>query len=51
MTEAANGSLIRLPSFPNAERPLLDQYAAAFEKILGHAEAILASPQAGEAAQ
>ena len=50
-TEAANGSLIRLPSFPNAERPLLDQYAAAFEKVLRHAEAILASPQAEEAAQ
>ncbi len=31
-TAAANERLIRLPSFPNATRPLLDQYAAAFEK-------------------
>ena len=39
-TTAANGSLLKLPSFPNAERALLDQYALAFEKVLGHAEEI-----------
>ncbi len=48
-TEAANGTLIRLPAFPNAERPLLDQYAAAFEKVLTHAQEILASPTAADA--
>ena len=48
-TEAANGTLIRLPAFPNAERPILDQYATAFEKVLTHANEILASPQATDA--
>ncbi len=47
-TEAANGTLIRLPAFPNAERPLLDQYATAFEKVLKHSHEILASLQAVE---
>ena len=47
-TEAANGTLIRLPAFPSAERRLLDQYAAAFEKVLAHAQEILASSQAVE---
>ena len=32
-TQAANEQLIRLPSFPNASRELLDQYIAAFEKV------------------
>ena len=27
----------KLPSFPGADRPLLDQYATAFEKVLSHA--------------
>lgn len=36
-TTAGNGSLIKLPSFPNASRELLDQYALAFEKVLGSA--------------
>ena len=36
-TEAGNGSLLKLPSFPNASRALLDQYALAFEKTLSHA--------------
>lgn len=39
-TTAGNASLLKLPSFPNvrmvAERRLLDQYALAFEKVLGH---------------
>jgi len=39
-TEAANQELIKLPSFPSANRELLDQYAAAFEKVLTHAEEI-----------
>ena len=50
-TEAANGTLIRLPAFPSAERRLLDQYAAAFEKVLAHAQEILASTQAVEAGE
>ena len=37
-TEAANGSLLKLPSFPQATEPLLDQYALAFEKTLKHAD-------------
>ncbi len=32
--EQANGQLLALPSFPQAERPLLDQYASAFRKVL-----------------
>jgi dTDP-4-amino-4,6-dideoxygalactose transaminase len=37
-TEAGNGTLLKLPSFPQASPELLDQYAAAFEKVLGHAD-------------
>lgn len=33
-TQAANEQLIRLPSFPNASGELLDQYIAAFRKVL-----------------
>jgi dTDP-4-amino-4,6-dideoxygalactose transaminase len=33
-TAAGNASLLKLPSFPRAERALLDQYASAFEKVL-----------------
>lgn len=36
-TTAANATLIQLPSFPSADRPLLDQYAKAFEKVLAAA--------------
>ena len=36
-TAALNGQLLRLPSFPSATRPLLDQYAAAFEWCLADA--------------
>jgi len=39
-TEAANGSLLKLPSFPRATGPLLDQYALAFEKTLKHADTL-----------
>ena len=35
-TEAGNGSLVKLPSFPRASRALLDEYALAFAKVLGH---------------
>ncbi|MEK7711099.1 MAG: DegT/DnrJ/EryC1/StrS family aminotransferase [Planctomycetota bacterium] len=36
-TTAGNATLIQLPSFPSAERALLDQYAKAFEKVLAAA--------------
>ncbi len=39
-TEAANNEMLKLPSFPSATRALLDQYGAAFEKVLMNAPAI-----------
>ncbi len=36
-TEAGNASLLKLPSFPQATEPLLDQYALAFAKTMKHA--------------
>lgn len=39
-TEAAMNELLRLPSFPFAEKELLDQYAHAFEKVIRHSEQI-----------
>ncbi len=36
-TAAANAGLLRLPAFPSATRPLLDQYALAFEKCVAAA--------------
>ncbi len=39
-TEMANGSLIQLPSFPNSDQRLLDQYLAAFTKVIANADAI-----------
>ena len=39
-TTAANSSLIQLPSFPSADRQLLDAYARAFEKVLGAAREV-----------
>ncbi len=36
-TAAGNAALLKLPSFPNADRRLLDQYVEAFEKVLAHA--------------
>jgi dTDP-4-amino-4,6-dideoxygalactose transaminase len=39
-TAALNEQLIRLPTFPQADRALLDQYAEAFAKVLGHAPAV-----------
>jgi dTDP-4-amino-4,6-dideoxygalactose transaminase len=36
-TIAGNRTLLKLPSFPNADRALVEQYAEAFEKVLAHA--------------
>jgi perosamine synthetase len=36
-TAAGNAALLKLPSFPRAERRLMDQYVQAFEKVLAHA--------------
>jgi dTDP-4-amino-4,6-dideoxygalactose transaminase len=43
ITTAGNGSLIKLPSFPSASKELLDQYALAFEKVMGNLERIPAA--------
>ena len=48
-TTAANATLIQLPSFPSAERPLLDQYAKAFEKVLTAASDIARAGEPGAA--
>ncbi|MBL8765255.1 MAG: DegT/DnrJ/EryC1/StrS family aminotransferase [Phycisphaerae bacterium] len=40
LTTRGNGSLLKLPSFPNAERALLDQYFDAFRKVLAHKDAL-----------
>ena len=40
VTEAANNSLLKLPSFPNRDNGILDQYAQAFVKVIGHAHEI-----------
>ena len=40
LTQAANTQLLKLPSFPDAERPLLEQYVEAFTKVITHADAI-----------
>ena len=39
-TENANARMLKLPSFPSAEKELLDQYVLAFQKVLGHAREI-----------
>ena len=41
-TQLGNMQLLKLPSFPNAERALLDQYIAAFRKVVGQTGAIRA---------
>lgn len=43
ITEAANSTFIRLPSFPFADYPLLQQYVLAFQKVLGNIDGILAA--------
>lgn len=40
-TAQGNTSLIKLPSFPNAAAPLLDQYAEAFARVIKNADAIM----------
>lgn len=40
-TQAANEAIIKLPSFPNADREILDQYIHAFEKVIADAGDIL----------
>lgn len=39
-TEYESEYLLRLPTFPSADRPLLDQYVRAIEKVLGRGEEI-----------
>lgn len=39
-TIAGNATLLKLPSFPSASHALLDQYAAAFEKVLAQADSV-----------
>jgi dTDP-4-amino-4,6-dideoxygalactose transaminase len=48
LTEAANNTFIRLPSFPFADYPLLHQYVQAFQKVLRNTEGILAVGLRGE---
>ncbi len=43
ITTAGNERLFHLPSFPCAEKDLLDQYALAFEKVIGAAPRIAAA--------
>ena len=45
-TEKNGGTIMKLPSFPNAERDILDQYIGAFEKILEYRTEIVS--RAGE---
>ena len=40
ITTAGNERLLELPTFPLAERALLDQYALAFEKVIAAASEI-----------
>jgi len=39
-TTLGNGSLLKLPSFPSANKDLLDQYSNAFEKVFAHSNDI-----------
>lgn len=39
-THSVNEALIKLPSFPNADREILNQYIHAFEKVIAGAEEI-----------
>lgn len=40
-TIAGNATLMKLPTFPNADREILDQYADAFARVCGSAETIM----------
>ncbi len=46
VTRAGREVLMKLPAFPQATRQLLDQYAEAFEKVIGHAVGIRSSEAA-----
>lgn len=41
-TRMANAALLKLPSFPNGDCCILDQYIQAFEKIMAHSNEIIA---------
>jgi len=41
VTERSQERVLQLPSFPNAEKPLLDQYVEAFRKVVENIEEIL----------
>lgn len=40
VTEKVNAEMMKLPSFPQASKELLDQYVLAFKKVLSHAAEI-----------
>jgi perosamine synthetase len=40
LTEKVNDALMKLPSFPRAQKELLDQYLFAFQKVINHADLI-----------
>lgn len=48
-TMHGNQNLIKLPSFPNAEQELLDQYVTAFARVIRHGDEIMNSSAALEA--
>ncbi|MCZ7627239.1 MAG: hypothetical protein C3F12_00410 [Candidatus Methylomirabilota bacterium] len=48
-TERVGATLVKLPSFPNATRDLLDQYIVAFEKVLRYATEIATKYEAASA--
>jgi len=50
-TQSGNETLIKLPSFPNADRALLDQYIAAFRRVIEHASKIMENTAAQELQQ
>lgn len=47
-TEEASSTLIRLPTFPSAEMPLLRQYAVAFQKVVSQSERLASAIVANE---
>ncbi len=42
-TEQASERMLKLPSFPTASRDILDQYIAAFQKVISHQREIMAA--------
>ncbi|MEN8189677.1 MAG: DegT/DnrJ/EryC1/StrS family aminotransferase [Thermodesulfobacteriota bacterium] len=46
-TMEGNMNLLKLPSFPNADHDLLDQYIAAFERVVHHAADIMKNSSVG----